>query len=68
MEISYVNTLYSYLKQKKCLFFFKNREQVLSGEEGWYQWEGKNIRKGCRRVNVVEIFFTYVFKWKKENC
>jgi hypothetical protein len=22
---------------------------------GWYQWEGKDIRKGYRRVNVLEI-------------
>jgi hypothetical protein len=26
---------------------------VLAG--GLYQWEGEDIRKGCRKVNVVEI-------------
>jgi hypothetical protein len=29
-------------------------KQVFSGS--WYQWEGKDIRKGCRRMNIVEIF------------
>jgi hypothetical protein len=41
-------------------------KQVLS--EGWYQWVGKDIRKGCRRVNMVEIFCTHVQKWKKKTC
>jgi hypothetical protein len=22
--------------------------------EGWHQWEGEDIRKGCGRVNMVE--------------
>jgi hypothetical protein len=26
-------------------------KQVLSG--GWYQWEGEDIRKGYRRVNII---------------
>jgi hypothetical protein len=30
----------------------------------WYQWEGKNIRKQCSRVHVVEILCTHVCKWK----
>jgi hypothetical protein len=42
--------------------FFKNREQ--EGKTGpvwgWYQWEGEDIRKGYRRVNVVEILHTQV--------
>jgi hypothetical protein len=45
-----------YLKQK-CLFSkTENRKvkQVLSGV--WYQWEGEDIRKGCRRVNMVEYY------------
>jgi hypothetical protein len=28
-------------------------KQFLSG--GWYQWEGEEIRKGYRRVNMVKI-------------
>jgi hypothetical protein len=31
----------------------KNIDQVLSG--GWYQWEGEDTRKRCKRVNMVEI-------------
>jgi hypothetical protein len=39
--------------------FFKNRQkrmvkQILSGD--WYQWEGEDIRKGWRRVNMVEYY------------
>jgi hypothetical protein len=30
----------------------------------WYQWEGVDIRKGCKRVNSVEILCKHVGKWK----
>jgi hypothetical protein len=33
-------------------------KQVLS--EGWHQWKGEVIRKGCRRVKMVEILCTHV--------
>jgi hypothetical protein len=33
-------------------------KEVLSGV--WYQWDEKDIRKGCRRVNMVEILHTQV--------
>jgi hypothetical protein len=36
--------------------FFKNVKQVLSG--GWYQWGREDIRKGCRRANMVETLGT----------
>jgi hypothetical protein len=32
-------------------------KEVLS--EGWYQWDGEDIRKGCKRVNMVEILCTH---------
>jgi hypothetical protein len=32
----------------------------------WYQWEGEDIKKGCRKVNVVE-YYTHVLKWKDET-
>jgi hypothetical protein len=32
-------------------------KQVLSG--GWHQWEGKDVRKGCRGMNVVKILYTH---------
>jgi hypothetical protein len=39
------------LNKQKCLFFSKIKdkklEQLLSG--GWFQWDGEDIRKGCRR-------------------
>jgi hypothetical protein len=32
----------------------KKVNQVLSG--GWYQWEGEDIRKGYRRVNIMNSY------------
>jgi hypothetical protein len=29
-------------------------KQILSG--GWHHWEGEDIRKGCKRVNMVEYY------------
>jgi hypothetical protein len=47
--------------------FFKNGEQagkkVLFG--GWYQWEGEDIQKGWRSLNVVEIIMCSRMKMKK---
>jgi hypothetical protein len=45
------------------MFFFKNREQ--EGKRGYLAPVGcgGNIRKGCKRVNMVEIC-THVRKWK----
>jgi hypothetical protein len=28
----------------------------------------KDIRKGCRRVNIVQMLCTRVCKWKNEAC
>jgi hypothetical protein len=63
------NSLNSYLTQIKMSCFFlsfflpkiedRKVKQVLSG--GWHQWEGEDIRKGCRRVNMVEY---YVLRYK----
>jgi hypothetical protein len=47
------------LNKQKCLFSKvedRNVNQVLSG--GGFQWEGEDIRKGCRRVNMVEMLCT----------
>jgi hypothetical protein len=38
-------------------------KQVLSG--GWYQWERKDINKGYKRVNMVEILCTHVYQVEK---
>jgi hypothetical protein len=37
----------------------ENKKVNRSCQGEWYQWEGENIRKGCRRVHVVEISHTY---------
>jgi hypothetical protein len=41
----------------KCLFSkTKDRKAKQNLSEGWYQWEGEDKRKGCRRENVVEYY------------
>jgi hypothetical protein len=53
-------------------FFHQNGEQegktgpVLAGLVS--MGRGKDIRKGCRRVNMTEISCTHVCKWKNETC
>jgi hypothetical protein len=32
----------------------------------WFQWEGEEVRKGYRRVNMVQILYTHVSKWKND--
>jgi hypothetical protein len=63
------NALCSYLKQQKCLLFFlsfakldnRREEQVLPGEndsgvENDAGGEGEEMVKGCRRVNMLQIY------------
>jgi hypothetical protein len=50
---------------------FQNREQedktVLSGW-GVPVGSGEDIRKGCRKANMVEKLCIHVGKWKNETC
>jgi hypothetical protein len=53
-------------------FFFtklENRkaEQVLSGGV-FTNGRGEDVGKKCRRMNMVKILYTYVYKWKNETC
>jgi hypothetical protein len=53
-------------KQKNGLFH-KNREQEdKTGPVLWVgsRGKGEDIRKGCRRVNMVEILYILVCKWR----
>jgi hypothetical protein len=67
MEISQENSLCSYLKQTKMSFLFsftklENRRaaQVLPGVG--YQQEREEVRKGCGRMNILQILCTHVYK------
>jgi hypothetical protein len=71
MEMSQGNSLYSYLKQTKC-HYFPLQDQRTGGQNrscllGWYQWKGEDVRKGCRKVNMVQILCVHVCKWKTET-
>jgi hypothetical protein len=68
MEIPQQTPCIAILNKQKCLFF-KNREQEGKTGPGWgFGTSGKrdDIRKGCRRVNRVEIY-THVCKPKKSG-
>jgi hypothetical protein len=41
----------------------RRAENVLSGRVGT-SGKGKGVQKGYRRVNMVQILYTYVCKWK----
>jgi hypothetical protein len=36
--------------------------------KNWRIREGDDIRKGCSRVNMVQILNTHVCKWENETC
>jgi hypothetical protein len=45
-------------------------EQVLPVEVGWggTSGMGEDVGRGYRRVNMVQILFTHVYKWKNDAC
>jgi hypothetical protein len=40
-------------------------KQALSGD--WYQGEEGGDKERYRKVNMVEILYTHVWKWKNES-
>jgi hypothetical protein len=61
MEMPQGNSCVAILNKQICLFAKtedRKEKQVLSGS--WHQCEGEDIRKGCRRVNVMKILCTHV--------
>jgi hypothetical protein len=71
MEISQGNSRYNYLKQAKIsyFFFYKIREQeeridpARWGEADTSDKE-EDVGEGCRRMNMIQIVYTHVCKWK----
>jgi hypothetical protein len=59
-------------KQKCHFFFYKISEQegrkdpALGG--GSISGRGKEVRKGCGRLNIVHILCAHVYKWKNDTC
>jgi hypothetical protein len=62
--------MFDYLKQTKMLnFFYKSGEQEVREGSVWgvgTNGSGEDVGRGCRRVNMVQIFCTHVCKWKNE--
>jgi hypothetical protein len=70
-HISYNTNIHgnvSYLKETKIpsFFFTKTEQDSKTGPVCGVGTSGEeDIRKGCRRVNMVEILCTHVCEWKK---
>jgi hypothetical protein len=43
-------------------------KQVLSQGAGTSEGGFENVDKGCGRMNMVQILYTHVCKWKIETC
>jgi hypothetical protein len=52
-------------------FFYKNGEQEGKTGSGWgigTSGSGEGIKKGCKRVNMMEMLCTHVCKWINGTC
>jgi hypothetical protein len=72
MEMSQGNNPYSYLKQTKMSFFsftiMENRKEKQVFYVGLAPvGRGEDIRKGCMRVNMVDMLCTHICKFKNET-
>jgi hypothetical protein len=70
MEMSQGHSLYSNFKQTKMSFLFSYKNRELEGRTGpfWYSGMGEEVRKGCGKVNMVQILHTHICTWKNETC
>jgi hypothetical protein len=51
--------------------FYKNEEQEGKTGPVWgagTRGKGKDLRKECRRLSMMETLYTHVYKWKNEIC
>jgi hypothetical protein len=70
MEISQGNSLYSYLKQTKFPFPYKNGEHEVRICLVWMfvtNARGEDVGIGYRRMNMVEILCTHICKWEMRS-
>jgi hypothetical protein len=75
MEISQTPCIAILSQKKKKVSFLlfsitksENKKQNSSCEGEGYHWEGEEVGKGGRKVNMVQILCTHVCKWKNETC
>jgi hypothetical protein len=75
MEVPQEHSLCSYLKQQNCHLFFLSfaksehrREEKILPEGADTSGRGEEVRKGCKRVNMVQIVCTHECKQKKDTC
>jgi hypothetical protein len=66
MEMSKGNFLYSYLKQKKSHFFFTKSENRKAKQVG-ISGQEEDVGTVFRSMNIVQILYTHVYKWKNET-
>jgi hypothetical protein len=48
--------------------FAKNMADKEMLSTGGTSGRGKNVEKGCERVNIVQIWYTHVYKWENSTC
>jgi hypothetical protein len=77
MEMSQGNSLCTYHKQEKISFVFLlqnprtgGRKKSCLGPGGKVDSSGrkKEVEKGYRKMKMVQILCTRVWKWKNETC
>jgi hypothetical protein len=61
------------LNKQKCYFFFFYKIREQKGRTGpvWgtgASGKGEDVGKGCRRVNMAQILYIHICKWKNETC
>jgi hypothetical protein len=68
MEMLQGNQCIAILNKQKCHFFFyKNRDQEGRTGPAWgggTSGKGEDVGRGCRRVNMVQIFVHVYVTWK----
>jgi hypothetical protein len=68
MELFQGNQCITILNKQECHYFLQKQRTGGNNRSclgSWYQWEEEDVRKGSRRVNMVQILCTHVCKWKK---
>jgi hypothetical protein len=63
-KMSQYNSLYNHQIKISLFKKKKGQEGKTAGPRAGTMSSGEDIRKGCRRVNMVEILCIHVCKWK----
>jgi hypothetical protein len=72
MDMPQGNSLFGYLKQKYHFFCKIRKREGGTGPAWWGEVstpvQGEGMRKGCKRVNMVQMLCMCECKQKKDTC